>query len=115
MESAPPFRFLLLPGFDLAAVGAGLFLGNAVPHFVAGAMGEMFPSPFADPPGFGLSSPLTNMIWALSNLLIGYVLLRVGRVQPTHYGSMIALFIGVAAIGIMLSMHFGDVMGGAAQ
>lgn len=44
----------------VAAVAAGFFLGNAVPHFVAGVMGQSFPSPFANPPGQGLSSPLVN-------------------------------------------------------
>jgi hypothetical protein len=32
------------------------FLTNAVPHFVSGVMGYPFQSPFANPPGEGLSS-----------------------------------------------------------
>ncbi len=41
----------------LACFFAGAFLANAVPHFVQGISGERFPSPFATPPGKGLSSP----------------------------------------------------------
>jgi hypothetical protein len=31
----------------------GVFLTNAVPHFVSGVMGRPFQSPFAKPPGQG--------------------------------------------------------------
>ena len=34
----------------------GAFLANAVPHFVNGVSGRPFQSPFASPPGEGLSS-----------------------------------------------------------
>lgn len=90
----------------LAAIVAGFLLGNAVPHFAAGVMGQAFPSPFADPPGVGLSSPLINTIWGLVNILIGYVLLRVGKVQPSNMGSMIAVFFGLAAVAILVSILF---------
>ncbi len=30
---------------------AGMFLANAVPHFVHGISGDPFPTPFAKPPG----------------------------------------------------------------
>lgn len=95
----------------LAAVGAGFFLGNAVPHFVAGSMGEMFPSPFADPPGVGLSSPLTNVLWGLVNTVFGYVLWRVGKVSPSSHASMIAAFLGLAVVATMTSILFGNAAG----
>lgn len=41
---------------------AGLFLCNGVPHTVAGLSGRSFPTPFAKPPGKGLSSPLVNFL-----------------------------------------------------
>ena len=56
----------------IAGFFAGAFLTNAVPHFVNGISGNAFPSPFAHPPGQGLSSPLVNVLWALLNLLAGY-------------------------------------------
>jgi hypothetical protein len=58
---------------------AGMFLANAVPHFVHGISGDGFPTPFAQPPGKGLSSPTVNVVWALLNLVIGYILFRVGK------------------------------------
>lgn len=95
----------------LAAVGAGFFFGNAVPHFVAGSMGQMFPSPFADPPGVGLSSPLTNVLWGLANIVVSYVLWRVGKVGPSNRGAMIAAFFGLAILGVMTSLLFGNALG----
>jgi hypothetical protein len=41
----------------------GLFLANAVPHYVSGVMGKPFQSPFAKPPGKGLSSSTLNVVW----------------------------------------------------
>ena len=61
----------------LAAFFAGAFLANAVPHFVHGISGDPFPSPFAKPPGKGLSSPTVNVLWALFNLIAGTLLFRV--------------------------------------
>jgi len=50
---------------------SGMFLANAVPHFVHGISGDRFPTPFARPPGKGLSSPTVNVVWALFNLVVG--------------------------------------------
>ncbi|WP_300666082.1 hypothetical protein [Fluviicola sp.] len=87
---------------------AGLFLANVVPHFVNGVSGNPFPTPFSDPPGKGLSSPLTNVLWALSNLLIGYLLFRAGKISSKTIGALVVFFIGVAAISINLSIHFAE-------
>ena len=46
----------------IAGFFAGAFLTNVVPHFVNGISGNAFPTPFANPPGQGLSSPLTNVL-----------------------------------------------------
>ena len=62
----------------IACFFAGLFLANTVPHFVHGISGESFPTPFAHPPGKGLSSPTINVVWALGNLVVaGFVYLSV--------------------------------------
>ena len=50
----------------------GAFLTNAVPHFVSGIMGRPFQSPFAKPPGEGLSSSTVNVLWGFLNLVVGY-------------------------------------------
>lgn len=62
---------------------AALFLTNTIPHFVKGICGDPFPTSFSD--------PLVNILWALANLVIGYILLRLGcfpwktRCLPSHY------------------------------
>ena len=90
----------------IACFFAGVFLANAVPHFVYGVSGDRFPSPFANPPGKGLSSPIVNTLWALLNLVIGYLLFRVGKVSSGGDVSLAIFFAGIAAISIQLSMHF---------
>jgi hypothetical protein len=40
----------------------GFFLCNAIPHFVSGVTGRPFQSPFAKPPGEGLSSSIINVL-----------------------------------------------------
>jgi hypothetical protein len=90
----------------IASFFAGIFLANAVPHFIQGVSGNKFPSPFAKPSGRGLSSPIVNVIWALFNVFVGYVLLRVGQVDSDNVPSLIVFFIGVAAISIFSSINF---------
>lgn len=92
----------------IAAFFAGMFLANFVPHFVNGVSGNPFPSPFAEPPGKGLSSPLVNVLWANFNLLIGYLLLRFSKASRQHRWLMLAVFIGVIVMSIMLSMTFAE-------
>lgn len=59
----------------VACFFAGICLANAVPHYVNGISGDAFPTPFANPPGAGLSPPVVNVLWALINIAIGYVLI----------------------------------------
>lgn len=94
----------------VAAFFAGGFLCNVVPHFINGISGNAFPTPFADPPGKGLSSPMVNIIWALVNLLVGYLLLRVSKTNAKNWLSMIIFFAGIVFISIMLSVAFMDKM-----
>jgi hypothetical protein len=49
----------------------GAFLANSVPHFVHGISGEMFPKPFANPPGRGMLPAIVNVLWALSIVFAG--------------------------------------------
>jgi hypothetical protein len=90
----------------VAAFFAGMFLANFVPHFVKGVCGDRFPTPFANPPGKGLSSPLVNVLWALLNLAVGYILFRLGQVSSGSYSILAVFFVGIAAISIMLSVNF---------
>src|SRR5580692_11480335 len=90
----------------VACFFAGAFLANVVPHFVHGISGDRFPTPFAQPPGKGLSSPTVNVVWALFNLAVGYILLRAGKVWSGGDAALIALFAGIAAISTMASVQF---------
>ncbi|HEY1405587.1 MAG TPA: hypothetical protein VF857_03170 [Spirochaetota bacterium] len=94
----------------VAVFFAGLFLTNAIPHFVNGISGNPFPSPFAHPAGKGLSSPLVNVLWGLLNMLIGYLLFRFSRMTAKNKLSMIIFFTGVILISIMSSIAFMDKM-----
>src|SRR5579859_2486425 len=90
----------------VASFFAGAFLANVVLHFVHGVSGDRFPTPFAKPPGRGLSSPTVNVIWAWMNLVIGYVLLRAGKVSPENYATLIVLLAGIVFISTVLSFRF---------
>jgi hypothetical protein len=89
----------------LASFFAGILLANAVPHFVHGISGDRFPTPFAHPPGKGLSSPTVNVLWALLNMAVGAVLFRAGRIAGLDAALWI-FFAGVAAIAIFSSVRF---------
>lgn len=96
-----------MPWYDyVASFFAGMFLANVVPHFVHGISGDPFPTPFAHPPGKGLSSPTVNVVWALLNLVVGYLLLRTGRVGSGGAATTVAFFAGIAAISILMSLQF---------
>ena len=91
----------------LVTFGAGFFLTNVLPHMVNGVSGREFPSPFGEPSGVGLSSPVTNVIWALINLIIGYILLRAGKVKFNNTISMVIVFLGLTICALMCAMSFG--------
>jgi len=85
---------------------AGIFLANGIPHFVQGVSGNRFPTPFSRPPGRGLSSATVNVGWALFNLLIAYLLLRMGRVNSGNILSLIIFFVGIAVSSLFSSVNF---------
>ncbi|HEX4020319.1 MAG TPA: hypothetical protein VHX63_04165 [Acidobacteriaceae bacterium] len=85
---------------------AGMFLANAVPHFVHGISGDRFPTPFSHPPGKGLSSPTVNVLWALFNLVVGTILFRTGKISSENDLALVLFFAGIAAISIPASVSF---------
>jgi hypothetical protein len=91
----------------------GIFLANAIPHFVSGMMGRPFQSPFAKPPGEGLSSSTVNVVWGFFNLVVGYFLvLHVGRFDLRSIRDFLALALGMLLIGVFSARHFGQFHGG---
>ena len=87
----------------------GAFIANFVPHFVNGISGEMFPTPFADPPGRGLSAAFVNVLWALGNLVAGYLFLWGAKFSLANRTAPILAFIGFAAMALNLSFVFAGV------
>ena len=92
----------------LACFFAGAFIANMVPHFIHGISGDSFPSPFSNPPGKGLSSPTINVVWGLGNLVVGYILFKVGKVSQENKWSLLIFFAGIVWMSMMLSMAFVD-------
>lgn len=90
----------------IACFFSGAFLANVVPHFVSGISGNKFPTPFAKPPGKGLSPATVNMAWALFNLVIGFLLFRTGHVSADNLLSLVVFFLGIAVLSLWLSAHF---------
>ena len=90
----------------VAAFFAGMFLANFVPHFINGVSGDPFPSPFSNPPGKGPSSPLVNVLWAFLNLLIGYLLFRVGKISHQNRWALLVFFIGALLMSMQLAVTF---------
>jgi len=93
----------------IALFFCGAFLCNCIPHLACGLRGEAFPTPFARPRGVGLSSPFLNFAWGLANLAAGAVILARHGVSTTTGPELLALVLGVIALGSYLSIHFGKV------
>lgn len=91
----------------------GVFLANAVPHFVAGVSGSAFQSPFASPSGEGLSSATVNVLWGFFNLVVGYLLVcRVGSFEFRRTRHVATLALGALLISLFSAHHFGRFHGG---
>jgi hypothetical protein len=94
----------------IACFFAGFFLANTIPHLIHGVSGDSFPTPFANPPGKGLSSPMVNTLWALFNLVVGYLLYRGGKISREKIPAIIVFFAGFVASSLLVTMAFVDKM-----
>jgi hypothetical protein len=91
----------------------GAFLSNAIPHFVSGVMGRPFQSPFAKPPGEGLSTSTVNVLWGFFNLVAAYLLLcRAGDFDLRSAAHVTALGLGFLVMGLFGAHRFGRFHGG---
>jgi hypothetical protein len=91
----------------------GAFLANALPHLGNGISGHAFQSPFASPPGVGLSSSTVNVLWGLFNLALGYLLVgRVGSFNLRRTPHILALGAGILIMSLLLARTFGKLHGG---
>jgi hypothetical protein len=91
----------------------GVFLANFIPHFINGISGSPFQSPFASPPGEGLSSSTSNVLWGLLNLFVAYLLLvRVGKFDLKNWRHFGIFATGFALFSFVLARAFGRFHGG---
>jgi hypothetical protein len=98
---------------SLAWFFGGAFLLNAAPHIVAGSMGRPFQSPFAKPPGEGLSSSTVNVVWGFVKLVVAYLLICcVGTFDLRSGADAATLGLGMLVIGLFLARAFGRFNGG---
>ena len=85
----------------------GVFLANTIPHLVNGISGRSFQSPFASPPGRGLSSPTVNVLWGMFNLVVAYGLAaRIGRFDLRQTRHVAVLGLGVLVIALATGTAF---------
>jgi hypothetical protein len=91
----------------------GAFLSNSLPHLINGVSGRSFQSPFAKPPGKGLSSSTVNVLWGFFNLAVAYLLvLRVGAFSLYDISQLLMLGAGFLLMSVMHARHFGRYHGG---
>jgi hypothetical protein len=101
--------------YEVAYFFGGVVLTNAIPHFVSGVMGRPFQSPFAKPPGEGLSSSTINVVWGFLNLTIFYALVcRVGSFDIRDGAQVAALGLGILVMAVVTARLFGRFHGGNA-
>jgi hypothetical protein len=97
----------------LAYFFGGAFVANALPHLGNGTSGHAFQSPFATPPGVGLSSSMVNVLWGFLNLAIGYVLVcRIGSFELRKTRHILVFGAGILVMSLMLARAFGRFYGG---
>jgi hypothetical protein len=93
----------------------GAFTANATPHLVSGVTGRSFQSPFAKPPGKGLSSSTVNVVWGFFNAVVGYLLIaHVGAFDPRATTHILAFGLGALLISLFSARHFGQFHAGNA-
>ncbi len=98
---------------DISYFFGGALLANAVPHLVSGMMGRAFQSPFAKPPGEGLSSSTVNVVWGFLNLAFGYLLIcQVGNFDLRSLSDVGFAGAGALLISLFSANHFGKFHGG---
>ena len=97
----------------LAYFFGGAFLANSLPHIGNGVSGRPFQSPFAKPPGKGLSSSTVNVLWGFFNLAVAYLLVcRVGSFDLRNWPDILTLGTGALVMSVMSARGFGRFHGG---
>ena len=91
----------------------GAFLANTLPHLINGISGRKFQSPFAKPPGQGLSSSTVNVVWGIFNLAVAWLLIfRVGSFNIQNINQVLPVGAGMLIMSVMMARSFGRFHGG---
>ena len=91
----------------------GAFLANSLPHIGNGISGRPFQTPFAKPPGKGLSSSKVNVLWGFFNLTLAYTLIcHVGSFDPHRWSHALTVGTGMLAMSLFSAYTFGRLHGG---
>ena len=91
----------------------GAFLANTLPHLGNGISGHAFQTPFAKPPGKGLSSSGVNVLWGFFNLFVAYLLIcRVGGFDLHNWLQALTLGAGMMIMSLTHAYGFGRFHGG---
>jgi len=99
--------------YYIAYFFGGALLTNAIPHLVSGLTGRSFQTPFAKPPGKGLSSSTVNALWGWFNVIAGYLLVfHVGTFNLHSLADVGALLGGGFLMSLHAARHFGQFHGG---
>lgn len=85
---------------------AGAVFVNSIPHLAAGLRGELFPTPFAKPPGVGKSHPAVNFTWGLANVLVGAILIAFAPIAVGINAGFILFIVGALIVGIFTASYF---------
>jgi hypothetical protein len=89
------------------------FLANTIPHLISGISGSPIQSPFASPPGEGLSSSTVNVLWGMFNLVVAYILIvRIGRFELRQTRHVVVQGLGILVMALLLPHQFGKFHGG---
>ncbi len=85
-----------------------VFLSNVIPPFVSDMMGRPFQTPFAKPPGEGLSSSTVNVVWGFFNAVVGYLLVvHLGNSDLRSTRDVLALVVGALLISLQSVRYLG--------
>ena len=86
----------------------GVFFINSMPHLIHGISGDYFPTPFANPPGKGLSSPVINLSWGYFNLLVSILLYRRLKTEGINKQGIISILLGIVLMSFVLGTTLAD-------
>lgn len=98
---------------SLSVFLGGAVFANSLPHVINGVSGRPFQTPFASPPGKGLSSSIVNVLWGFFNLWVAYMLIiKFGHCHAQDALQMLTLGAGMLVMSLFMARVFGPLHGG---